>query len=388
MAVNSRGDAIALWEQSDGTPDGSTFKVFSRRYQPATGWQTAVAVPGLTLSSSTAAAQGKVFLDDAGVATWIRPNMETRRNTVATGWSAAFSPPNLRFTQELTSAVMDASGNISVLRSGSDVENSSLPVGGQWGTWTRLDNGGSSVAQRAAVALSTNGSSLAVWRESNPGDNNYSMKAARFTTAGGWGAPVSIETLFTNVDADNNPAVAIDAQGNGIAMWLQNRTVHYNIYRADTGWQGAVEVTGQTSSVGSARIQLAMTPDGRAVAVWSGSPLATLSSMQYNPATGWTAPVVVDTYNINRTLQMDNNGQAVLVYSPNLVATLNFDLVSRRLTLGGQWSAASLIESGAGGVGNDPDFAMNSSGQGVVVWSQNDVANTGARVSLWSAVLR
>ena len=406
VAINRNGDAIAVWEQSDGAPDGRTAKVFSRRYTAATGWQAAVAIPGLTYTTGVSTGDipilpgGALFLDDTGVATLLNVqfstrNLVTRRNSPTTGWGTAFNAPNTRSSQVLTSAVMDVNGNIGVLRSGSDVENNALAAGGTWGTWTRVDNSGNLVAENAKVALSSNGTALAVWRESNPGDNNYSMKAARYAPATGWGTPESIETLFTNV-TDAMPAVAIDAQGNGIAMWQQgnNNTVYYNIYRAGTGWQGAVEVTGQTNQLGTARIELVMTPDGRAVAAWSGgSRFAALNTMQYNPASGWTAPVEVDNYNINRTLQMDNNGNAVMVYSPDIVGKPSpiFDLVTRSLTFGGQWSAATLVETGAGEVDDSrsrSQFAMNPSGQGVLIWSQDDVAARDSRKSLWSAVLR
>lgn len=396
VAVNKNGDAIAVWEQSDGAPNGSTVKAYSRRYTATTGWQAAVQIPGLTYTTggiiqNPGTVLGRLFLDDAGIATFIQDNstLTTRRNSPTTGWAPAFNAPNPRTSQDLTSAVMDANGNIGVLRSGSDVENNALAVGGQWGTWVRVDNGGSSVAERAQVALSSNGTALAVWRESNPGDSNYSMKASRYSPVTGWGTPESIETLFTNVTSANSQVV-IDAQGNGIAMWQQgnNNTVYFNIYRAGAGWQGAVEVTGQSNQLGSAKIELVMTPDGRAVAAWSGgSRFAALNTMQYNPATGWTAPIEVEVYNINRKLQMDNNGQAVMVYSPDFSTTGVIDLVSRRLSLGGQWSAASVIETGVGSV-NDATFAMNPTGQGVVIWSQNDVAVRDSRVSLWSALLR
>ena len=392
LAVNRAGDAITLWEQSDGTPNGSTLKVFSRRYQTATGWQTPVAIPGVVpYFGPSDLVGGSLLLDDAGVATWINPKFTTRRNTASSGWSAAFFAPNLRTSQELTSAVLRANGDIAVLRSGSDVEYATLPAAGLWGAWTRVDTAGTAVSERAKLAFSSNGSALAVWRESNPGDSNYSMKAARYTAAGAWSAPESIETLFTNVTAAN-PAVAIDAQGNGIALWQQgsnSNTVHYNIYRAATGWQGAVEVTGQGNQLGSARIELVMTPDGRAVAAWSGGgSFTSLNTMQYNPTTGWTAPIELESYNVNRRLQMDDSGRAVMVYSPRIVGTLNFDLVSRSLTFGGQWSALSFVETAAGGVVDDPQFAMTPSGQGLVTWTQNDAANTSARKSLWSSVLR
>ena len=403
VAVNKNGDAIAVWEQSDGAPAGDTVKAFSRRYTAATGWQAAVQIPGLTYTTGSITGDfptlrgGALFLDNAGVATLLNVQFNrtlvTRRNSPTTGWGTAFNAPNTRTSQELTSAVMDANGNIGVLRSGSNVENNALAAGGTWGTWARLDTAGNLVAENARLALSSDGTALAVWRESNPGDSNYSVKSARYSPTTGWGAPESIESLFTNVTRGST-AVAIDAQGNGIAMWQQGsqNTVHYSIYRAGSGWQGAVALTGYGNGLGTAGIDLVMTPDGRAVAAWTGSipgevRSTGLISMQYSPSTGWTAPVLLETYNINRELKMDSNGNAVLVYSPDFTTTLVIDLVSRRLTLGGQWSAASLVETGVGSV-DDVSFAMNPAGQGVVIWSQNDVAGRDSRKSLWSAVLR
>ncbi len=391
LAVNASGDSLVVWEQSDGVPDGSTLKVYSRRYQAATGWQAAVVIAGLTRrESNPSLLTGKLLMDSAGVATWINEELQTRRNSPTTGWGAPFSPPNLRFSQILTSAVMDASGNIGVLRSGSDVENNALAAGGTWGTWVRVDNAGSAISQFAQVALSSNGTALAVWRESNPGDNNYSMKSARYTPAGGWGVPESIETLFTNV-ADAKPSLVIDAQGNGIAMWEQgnNPALHYNIYRAVGGWQGAVEVAGQAQALASARTQLAMTTDGRAVATWAVmGGLGTLRSMQYSPSTGWTAPVNVAGSNISRQMSISSNGQAVMVYYAIDAATARFDLFSRSLSFGGAWSEAAALEVNAGSITGNVEFAMNQSGQGAVVWAQNDAAGTSSRNSLWSAVLR
>ncbi len=391
VAINGNGDAIAIWEQSDGLPNGATFKVYSRRYQATAGWLPAVTVAGLTRSSSNPSliTGGQLLLDEAGVATWIRDSLETRRHTVSGGWGAAFSPPNLRTSQKLTSAVVDSTGNILALRSGSDTESNTLPASGAWGTtWLRVDNAGSAVSERAQVALSGNGSALAVWRESNPGDSYYSMKAARYTAATGWTVPVSLETLVTDV-SDANPGIVIDAQGNGIAMWQQgnNPTVHYNIYRAASGWQGAVEVTGESQALPSANIQLAMTPDGRAVATWYiGGGLGTLRSMQYSVAAGWTAPVTVAGSNTGRRLFIDATGQAVMVYQAIDATTARWDLFSRRLGFGGAWSAATALEVADGSIVTDT-FAMNALGKGVAIWVQNDAANSSARNSLWSAVL-
>lgn len=393
IAVNRQGDAMALWEQGDGP---TSVKVYSRRYQASTAaWQPAVVVPGVSSARLRAGiVSGKLHMDDAGVVTWIDANFATRRHAPATGWGAAFSPPNLRVSQDLTDTAMDGQGNITAVRSGSDVEINLLPAGGQWGSsWTRLDTAGNLVSNQAKVALSSNGTALAVWRESNPGDSNYSLKSARYTPTGGWSAPESIETLFTTV-VNEPPALAMDAQGNGTAMWLHSTSskVMYNLYRAGSGWQGAVEVAGQSTIAGAQNIQLVMLPDGRATAVWSeGSvTIGTWSTMQYNPATGWAAQTTLTEYNpFDRDLRMDGNGNAVIVYQRSVPFDVPADLVSRRLSFGGAWSAPAIIDTGAGaGSLKSSRFVMNPSGQGAVIWAQDDVANSNARNSLWSAVLR
>jgi len=391
-AIASNGDAIVMWEQSDGQPNGSTRKVFSRRYVAGVGWDAAVTVPGLTTSSSSVAlVQGKLLMDSAGTATWVRPNIETRRFTAAAGWGSPFLPPTIS-GGTLTSAAMDAGGNISVLISGSNVSNNTLAVGGSWGSWTRVDTSGNLVANRAEVALSANGSAMAVWRESNPGDSNYSLKAARFTGATGWQAPQSIETGFDNVIADSPPRVAMDASGNAIAVWHQGNSVYFNVFSAATSaWATATQVdAGQVSSSFGARINLAMTPDGRAVAAWN-SGLFAMKAMRYTPGSGFSVPVSVAPYSIERTLGIDDSGNAVVVYSsfaqwPNPSGPLN--VYSRRWAWGDAWSEAAVIETGAGGLKDNIAVAFNRAGQGVAAWAQNDVAGSDVRNSLWANLLR
>jgi hypothetical protein len=393
VAVGPTGNAMVLWEQSDGTPDGSTRKVFSRRYLVGSGWQAPVAVPGISASSSSVdLVTGKLFMDAAGDVTWIRleNNMETRRYAPATGWGAAFVAPgttSFHFNHKMTSAAMDGSGNIGVLVSGGNVWNSALLAGANaWTAWTRVDNGGALQGKDARLTLSSNGTALAIWKERNPGDTFFSMKAASHTAGVGWSTPVAIENFFTNV-ADAAPALAMDASGNGIAMWRHESDFYFNRFVAGSGWQGPVAITGESFLLsGTGNIQVAMTPDGRAVATWTGGSSA-LRSMQYQPGPGWSAPVTVEATSVDRTMVLDDNGQAVMTYQSNLPGTADFRAFSRRLVLGGQWSSSTRIDSGAGQV-NAVFFAMNKSGKGAAIWDQNDAANSSARNSLWGAILQ
>lgn len=394
LAVNSSGDSLVVWEQSDGMPDGSTIKVYSRRYQVATGWQAAVAIAGLTRrETNPSLLTGKLLMDDTGVATWINVSLQTRRNSPTTGWGAVFSAPRGDIGGGLTSAVMDTLGGIGVLSSGSNVFHNALVAGASsWGAWQQIDTSGTLVAYRAELALSSNGTALAVWHERNPGDSNYSMKSAHWVRGTGWAAPQSIETLTANL-GEESPKVVMDDQGNGVAMWLQNVngiSVFYNIYRTGSGWQGAVQVANPPDRLPALRdMQLSMAGDGRAVATWAGQ--RSLFSMQYTAASGWSAPVIVtpdfcEQINSSNT-KIGDAGQTVTVYVAFNVCEAKTQLVSRSLNIGGQWSAASPIVGGAGGVGR-AGFVMNKAAQGVALWVQGDQPGRDQRESLWAAVLR
>jgi len=391
-AVSPRGDAIVMWEQSDGTPDGSTRKVFSRRYAAGQGWDAAVAVPGVsTSSSSTRLLEGRLLMDAAGTATWLRPNLETRRFTAASGWGSPFLPPS-RSGGLLSAAVMDAAGTIGVVISGQDVYNIALPANtNSWLTWARVDASGALDAKDADVALSANGTAMAIWRERNPGDSNYSIKAARYLPgSGGWQAPVSIDDSFDNVGIDSPPRVAIDATGNAIAVWHQGDSLYYNVFSTSSGWGTAVEVDANAvSSTFSARIRLVMTPTGRAVVTWNSGIFA-IKSMQYTPGAGFSAPAVVNAYGIDSQLGQDADGNTVIVYVapdrwPN--PTTGLDVYSRRLTWGGAWSDAVAIEP-QDGLGADAFSAFNRDGDGVAAWVRGDVSGSSARKSLWVNLLR
>jgi hypothetical protein len=392
-AIDQNGNALTVWEQSDGTPDGNTRKVFSRRYVAGQGWQAAVQVPNLATSSSVVAlVDGYLLMDASGNATWIRSNAETRRYSPASGWSmTAFLPPNST-GWELPDARIDVNGNITllVLRN-DDVNVHTLASGAtQWSAATNISQ--NTLNKRdAQIALSANGTAVAVWSEANPGDSNYSMMAARFVS-GSWQPQVRIEEVLTNVNSDTTPRVGIDSAGNAITAWHQGNSIYYNTFNATTGaWGTATELdANQVSSTFTARIDVAMASNGRAVVGWN-SGLFAFKAMEYSVANGAAAPVTVAPYSIDRTLRIDALGNAVVVYrSPNQwpnPTSASQNIYSRRLPVGGNWSAAELLESSDNDT-LDVVFDMNASGQGVSVWSQNDAANTSARNSLWSNLLR
>jgi hypothetical protein len=395
-ATAPNGNAIVLWAQSDGVPNGSTLKVYSRRYVAGQGWDPAVVVPGvLPDGGSLSMVDGKLLMDAAGTATWLRPNLQTRRFTAAAGWSNAFLPPQgprIGVDSLLSAAVMAANGDIGVLIAGSDIYNITLPANSNsWLAWARVDTSGNLVARTADVALSSDGTAMAVWSESNPGDSNYSLKAARYLPlSDGWQTPQAIDNSFDTVNRESWPRVAMDASGNAIAVWHQGNSLYYNVFSAASGWGTAVEVDPRAvESSFSARIQLVMTPAGRAVVAWNSGIFA-VKSMQYTLGSGFSAPVLVSSYGIDSNLGQDAEGNAVIVYVapdrwPN--PTTGSDIYSRRLSWGGAWSDAVAIEP-LDGRGADLSSNFNSAGQGTAAWVRGDVAGSSSRRSLWVNLLR
>jgi Divergent InlB B-repeat domain len=392
-AIDADGNALVVWQQSDGTPDGNTRKVFSRRYTAGQGWAAAVVVPGLsTSSSSVALVTGRLVMDAAGNATWIRHNFETRRYSVASGWSASAFMPATTGSGELSDAKVDSGGQVHMLGIGSnDVLYSRLPAGSsQWTAWADVsftDQG----TRSAQLALDSQGGAIAVWRERNPGDSNDSMKANRLV-GGAWQTPVRIEEVLTNVNT-TTPRIAADSNGNAIVAWHQGDSLYVNRFdAASTTWGTATEIDArQVDSTFAARIELAMAADGRAVVVWN-SGLFGVKGMSYAPGTGFSAPATVTSYSSGHFLGIDREGRAVLVYRsvsqwPNPTdGTQN--LYSRELPSGGAWSAQSLIEVGAGEVKARTPCAMNAAGHAVCAWAQDDLPNNTIRNSLWANLRR
>ncbi|MDH0863869.1 hypothetical protein [Mitsuaria sp. GD03876] len=387
-AVDGSGNAMILWEQSDGTPDGRTRKVFSRRYTAGQGWAAAVVVPGLTTTSEREEmVSGRLLMDAAGTAVWVRENFQTRRYAVGTGWTATPFAPTNGGGGELTDARIDADGNVHLVGIGNgDVRYSRLPAGSnQWPAFVDISQ--SSLETRAAqLAVSAQGAVTVAWKERNPGDSNDSMKATRFT-GGAWQTPVRIEEILTNVQ-DTIPRLGGDAAGNAIAAWHQGNAIYASRYDVATNaWStpAALDTT-LVSSISS--IELAMNADGKAVITWSAS-TSPLKAATYVPGTGFSAAAMAHGYAAGHGVSIDGDGRAVLVYrSPDLGPPLGSvqNLYARELPWGGAWSAATLLESGAPEVKGGFACSLNPAGQAVCVWAQYDTTATDDRNSLWSAI--
>ena len=80
-------------------------------------------------------------------------------------------------------------------------------------------------ASAPQIAVNGEGNAFAVWRQHDDTRNN--IYANRYVAGSGWETAVAIENGDGDADA---PQVAIDSNGNAIAVWHQDDGSHYSIY--------------------------------------------------------------------------------------------------------------------------------------------------------------
>jgi len=288
IAFDANGNALAVWDQHDG----SRYSIWANRYTAGSGWGTAEPIE----SGTDNAHRSQIALDANGnaLAVWYqsdgtRNNIWANRYTPGSGWGYAerIETDDAGDAEDPQIAI-DADGNAMAVWSQSDGTRNNIRAnrytpGSGWGTAERIETGGDD-AYSPQIALDANGNALAVWRQYD--GTRYNIWANRYTAGSGWGTAELIETVSGDAYF---PKVAIDANGNALAVWYQSDGTRNNIwanrYTPGSGWGHAERI--ETDDAGNAEDpQIAIDADGNALAVWSQS-----DGTRYNIwANRWIAP--------------------------------------------------------------------------------------------------
>ena len=197
------------------------------------------------------------------------------------------------------------------------------PTAKAWGVAALIETDNAGPAYVPQVAMDGSGNALAVWQQHD--GMRFNLWSNRYTAGAGWGAATLIET--DNVSDATDPAIAVNASGNGLAVWAQHDGAHRNIvanhYTVGTGWGTAVLI--ETDNAGNAnKPQVVMDANGNGLAVWT---------------------------------QDDGTYQNVM---------------ANRYTAGSGWGTAAPIETNNVGDAFDPRVAIGANGNALVVWRQSD----------------
>ncbi len=210
--------------------------------------------------------------------------------------------------------------------------------------------------------------------------------------ASGWTPPVALSTPIPPTDYVTSPVVAINSSGAQAAAWVnEDNDLLLQVAAQDAGGSWTPTQT-QTppSGVNAATPSVAISPAGKAVAVWEvyilSSQAYAIQSSTRTAHGSWTAATSV-TPPGNSTLPkvgMDGNGNAVAVW---VQTTSNVGAIeTANLPASGSWTTPVAL-SASGASATNPTLAVNTLGDAIVGWQtpSGQILVAERQAGIWTA---
>ena len=355
LAFDGSGNAVVVWAQYQNTRQ----TIWSSRYAAATKtWSTPQQISDPTPAAD--AAGPIVAMDNAGnaIAVWSAGNGVSNHSDV---WSARYTVAQNSWTPATIV---------------SDQDNS---------------------AYAAQIAINASGHGLVAWVEDQTVGSNMPMDiwARAVTTSGAWDAQSRINSVAGSSSRwiDAYFTLAVDANGNGGAVWVQNASslgaseINTALYSATGGWQPS-SVLPNASGSGYRFPMLAFDGTGNGFAVWRqfdpNPPYKVVgSAARYVVGTGWGA-IVPFTANsqgnvMDPRLAVDGVGNATIVWYEFQQLTNSFaqPVKSIRYLIDTGWGSEILLSNAsnldfANFLCPAPRVGANAAGQTITIWGYSD----------------
>jgi hypothetical protein len=258
------------------------------------------------------------------------------------------------------------------------VQSATRAAGADWQAPVDLSEAGQD-AYSPAVAVDPHGNAVAVWVGSPDGQRTEIVQGATRAAGAGWQAPVDLSVPSTYILS--SPQVAVDAQGNALALWSRsdgtNGVVQSATRGVGGGWQAPVDVS--LASQHTYSPELAVNPHGDAVAVWlhpDGFASAVVQGATRAAGAGWQAPVDLSgpsqsslSLPVPADVAIDAQGAATAIWSQFNGTN---DLVQSATRAPGTGWQAPVDVSVAGQNASSPQIAVDPTGNSVAVWERGD----------------
>lgn len=150
-------------------------------------------------------------------------------------------------------------------------------------------------------------------------DGSYnSIYANRYVAGSGWEGAQLLESNTGNAAGHQ---IAVDKNGNAIAVWFQNDGTRNNIfanrYTAGTGWEGAQTLESDSGEANSPKI--AIDNNCNAIVVWTQSDgsYSSIYANRFVYGSGWEGRQLLETYSYNvftaPSIVMNSSGTAFVI---------------------------------------------------------------------------
>jgi len=269
VSMNATGTAIAVWIESVGASD----RVWANRYTQAERWEGPMRIDEAEAARASAPS---VAVDRAGdaIAVWAMAEGATfdiwaARYLVGEGWRAAETIGHEDSVDAQAPRVgMDAQGHAVVVWRQGDRIWSNRFAAGSWLGAVRVDPANENDAGDPDVAVFPDGRAVAVWPEAQ--GERADVRSAQLTPNGGWTPPVVLE--INDAGRAEAPRVAISADGTAVAVWKRAAGSAGEVIEAAAltrgRWSTPTPISPADQTVlGAPRV--AMDPSGNATALWT-----------------------------------------------------------------------------------------------------------------------
>jgi hypothetical protein len=372
VAIDPRGDAVAAWECASSSTGDRVIEAATATGPPLQ-WSKPVQ---LSDSADINVEDPQVAVDANGDATvsWV-----TLGSGATSFVQAAQRPAGGTWTQPVTVSRTDAT--VGAPQVAED------PNGDATTVWT-LNNGTTTVAEasvhpagaaawsmpidlssadapasNAQVAISPQGTSIAVWRHGT--STSATIQAAVHAAGGQWQMPEDISSAGAE-----DPQVTVDPHGNAAAIWDRSEGANTIVQAAQlpagaASWQAAGSVSDAGQSATAA--QIAADTQGDLTAVWqrsNGTNTIVQAAVHPAGAPGWQAPA-----DLSATGQSAENAAVAVDPRGNATAVWDRSNGANTIAQAAGYDAGPLLTTGtipATGTAGQP-VAFSSSALGV--WS-------------------
>jgi RTX calcium-binding nonapeptide repeat (4 copies) len=234
-------------------------------------------------------------------------------------------------------------------------------------------------ASAPRVASDGAGNVVAVWREVD-GDTD-SISAAVRPAGGAWS---SAQRISSPALAAESPELAMDRQGNSVAVWQRstgrNSVVQAAVRPAGGTWSSPQDL----SSAGVVAFEPDVSAEaGRATVVWTAvhASRTVVESSTRSTVGAWSVPKLLSDPGSNATapvVSMDDRGGAAAAWQ--WFDGAHLAVAAAVLPGDGQWSSPELL-SAAGRDALRPRVAMDAAGNAAVAWVRSNGSWNAAQVS-------
>lgn len=395
IAMDAAGNAIATWQQQLLTfnPD-----VLIAKYTVGTGWAPAWFVE----TNSATARDPQIAVDPAGNAVLVWTQFSGARGDIwanrLTAGDQSFGVAELVETDDRGSAegavvAIDPLGRAVAVWSQTisthlDLLGSQDSLSTVWGpsVFVEAENAGS--ARDADIAVDASGSAVAVWAQFD--GTRYDIRANRKTATGSWGVDRVIENDAGNA---SQPSVAVSRVGDAVAVWEQDdgvrRSIWANQFSLAGGW-GTAALIELNNDGNAGEAQVAVDTQGNAIAVWSQATgtLFSIWASRHTASGGWSTPELIETDDSGSAhepqLAFDGSGNAHVVWSQvsGVPGSLYVNIWTNHFSVSSGWGQASLLETNDVGDAYTPQIAVDTAGNALAVWFHE--FEPGGRTSIWA----